>query len=110
MSYRIHGVKTMSWDEGKATGWPTVASDEWSFSTSSLSRWMSSASVVEADDGKHTLNAHRTIGPTFGDTEDHPLNGTKYDTAAAADRAGYEAGLLFFFESVKDGGFGRLEE
>lgn len=81
-------------------GGPSKATlNGWITSTSALDWVMSSASVVAADDGMHTLDVWR------GDPanpERHPLDGTKYPTQDDADRAAYNAGVTAFMVYERD--------
>jgi hypothetical protein len=110
--YRLYTVDHVDFDALPAygDGGPAkVVLDGWAMSTSSLSRALSSPSVVARDDGMHTLNIDRVVNerPGGGSADRHPLDGTRYATYRDADRAAYGAGIVGFMVYERDAaGFG----
>lgn len=109
--YRIYTAEHIDFDAlpSYSDGGPAkVAHDGWCVSYSSLSRAMSSASVIAADDGMHTLSIHRGAhyeqvdGETRYVAEYHPLDRTKYALQSDAQRAAFEGGATAFMVYERD--------
>lgn len=106
--YRLYTIEHLPFDAlpSYSDGGPaTVTNDGWSMSTSSNCRIFSSPSVNAADDRMHTLRlTTHPVGVPWSLENDvkHPLNGTKYATAADAKRAAYEAGGIGFMVYNRD--------
>lgn len=99
--YRLYTAEHVAFDAlptYRDGGPARVAHTDWSSSTSSLCRGLSSPSVVAASDGRITINSTR--GGHYEDgqyvVERHPLDGTHYATQTEANRATFEGGLTAF--------------
>lgn len=109
--YRIYTHEHLDFDalpSYRDGGPATVVVDGYSMSTSSVSRVLSSASVIAADDGMRTLNLSTPILDGEGSTavitgfDKHPLDGTRYATDVDARRAAFDAGALAFMVYERD--------
>ena len=109
--YRLYTVEHLPFDAlpGYSHGGPsTVVTDGWSMSTSSICRFLSSASVAAADDGKHTLSLRRLRDGADHNSYDpeawekHELDGGRYALRSDASEAAYNVGALAFMVYHRD--------
>lgn len=102
MSYRTHGVETVSFDEGTANHWPTVVASGFSVSYSSLCHLFSNQSVIDADDGMVTLSARKVVHDGLGGLPSVEGDKQKFPTKEDATRFAYEHGYLRFYERISN--------
>jgi hypothetical protein len=107
--YRLYTVAELPFDALPAypAGPARVAHTDWHTATSSLCHGLSSPSVVAADDGMVAVRATRGGYNKDGQydpalVERHELDGQRFATQHAADRAVYEAGLTAFMVYERD--------
>lgn len=107
LRYRLYTAEHVAFDALPAyrLGGPArVAHTDWSSSTSSLCRGLSSPDVVAEDDGTVTIKSTR--GGHYEDgqyvAERHPLDGTRYATQDEANQATFDGGLTAFMVYERD--------
>ena len=102
--YALVGVADAPFDalpSYREGGPSTVVVNGWCTSVGHLDRVLSSPEAVAADDGMHTIRAHRDALDGQGITY-HALHGTRWALASDANEALYNAGLNARMVYVKD--------